>query len=167
MIAIIFLVILVVIAVMLIGMYNNLVQSRVRCDMAWSDIDVQLKRRHDLIPNLVEMVKGYAAHEKGPFENVAKFRSQAMQATTPESKALAENQLSGAEEFVCGGGELSGVEGVGRIHEAAGIAEPDGRFDTELAQLLQRGGEGFEYEDSGIPDQHSCRHVRVSGTAIF
>ena len=89
MIAIIFLVILVVIAVMLIGMYNNLVQSRVRCDMAWSDIDVQLKRRHDLIPNLVETVKGYATHEKGTFENVAKFRSQAMQATTPENKALA------------------------------------------------------------------------------
>ena len=96
MIGIIFLVILVVIAVMLIGMYNNLVQSRVRCDMAWSDIDVQLKRRHDLIPNPVETVKGYAAHEKGTFENVAKFRSQAMQATTPEGKALAENQLSGA-----------------------------------------------------------------------
>ena len=75
MIGIIFLVILVVIAVMLIGMYNNLVQSRVRCDMAWSDIDVQLKRRHDLIPNLVETVKGYAAHEKGTLENIAKFRS--------------------------------------------------------------------------------------------
>jgi LemA protein len=91
-----FLVILVVIAVMLVGMYNSLVQMRVRCDSAWSDIDVQLKRRHDLIPNLVETVKGYAAHEKGTFENIAKFRSQAMQATTPEGKALAENQLTGA-----------------------------------------------------------------------
>jgi LemA protein len=91
-----FLVILVVIAVMLLGMYNSLVQMRVRCDSAWSDIDVQLKRRHDLIPNLVETVKGYAAHEKGTFENIAKFRSQAMQATTPEGKALAENQLTGA-----------------------------------------------------------------------
>src|SRR5437764_12414584 len=96
MIAIIFLVILAVIAVVLIGMYNSLVQLRVRCDSAWSDIDVQLKRRHDLIPNLVETVKGYAAHEKGTFENVAKFRSQAMQATTPEGKAAAENQLTGA-----------------------------------------------------------------------
>ena len=92
---IIFLVILVVIAVVLISSYNGLVQLRVRCDSAWSDIDVQLKRRHDLIPNLVETVKGYASHEKGTFENIAKFRSQAMQATTPEGKAIAENQLTG------------------------------------------------------------------------
>src|SRR5690349_16806373 len=93
---IIFLVILVVIAVVLIGMYNSLVQLRVRCDSAWSDIDVQLKRRHDLIPNLVETVKGYAAHEKGTFENIAKFRSMAMQANSPADKAAAENQLTGA-----------------------------------------------------------------------
>jgi len=88
--------VLVVIAVVLISMYNGLVQLRVRGDSAWSDIDVQLKRRHDLIPNLVETVKGYAIHEKGTLENIAKFRSQAMQATTPEGKAIAENQLSGA-----------------------------------------------------------------------
>ncbi len=79
-----------------IGMYNSLVQLRVRADSAWSDIDVQLKRRHDLIPNLVETVQGYAAHEKGTFENIAKFRSQAMQASTPADKAAAENQLTGA-----------------------------------------------------------------------
>lgn len=88
--------IVVLILVMLIVMYNGLVQLRVRCDSAWSDIDVQLKRRHDLIPNLVETVKGYAAHEKGTFENIAKFRTQAMQATTPTDKAVAENQLTGA-----------------------------------------------------------------------
>ncbi len=79
-----------------IGMYNSLVQLRVRADSAWSDIEVQLKRRHDLIPNLVETVKGYAGHEKGTFENIAKFRSQAMQASTPADKAAAENQLTGA-----------------------------------------------------------------------
>ena len=93
---IIFLVILVVIVVVLSGMYNTLVQLRVRCDSAWSDIDVQLKRRHDLIPNLVETVKGYAAHEQGTFESIAKFRSQAMQAATPADRAAAENQLTGA-----------------------------------------------------------------------
>jgi LemA protein len=88
--------ILVVIGFVLVGMYNQLVQLRVRTDSAWSDIDVQLKRRHDLIPNLVETVKGYAAHEKGTFENIAKFRSMAMQASTPADKAQAENQLTGA-----------------------------------------------------------------------
>jgi LemA protein len=93
---IIILVLIVLAAIILIGMYNSLVQLRVRADSAWSDIDVQLKRRHDLIPNLVETVKGYAAHEKGTFENIAKFRSQAMQATTPADKAQAENQLTGA-----------------------------------------------------------------------
>jgi LemA protein len=96
MIALVILVIVVLILVFVIGMYNTLVQLRVRADSAWSDIDIQLKRRHDLIPNLVETVKGYAAHEKGTFENIAKFRSQAMQATTPADKAAAENQLSGA-----------------------------------------------------------------------
>lgn len=80
----------------LAGMYNSLVQLRVRTESAWSDIDVQLKRRHDLIPNLVETVKGYAAHEKGTFENIAKYRSMAMQATSPADKAQAEGQLSTA-----------------------------------------------------------------------
>ena len=96
MVAIIFLVVLILIAMFVAGIYNGLVQLRVRCDSSWSDIDVQLKRRHDLIPNLVETVKGYAAHEKGTFENIAKFRSQAMQASTPADKAVAENQLTGA-----------------------------------------------------------------------
>jgi LemA protein len=90
------LVIPVLIAFAGIGIYNGLVQSRVRCDTAWSDIDVQLKRRHDLIPNLVETVKGYATHEKSTFEDIAKFRSMAMQATAPADKAAAENQLTGA-----------------------------------------------------------------------
>src|SRR5690348_12224673 len=88
--------ILEVIAFLLVGMCTSLVRLRVRAAATWSDIDVQLKRRHDLIQNLVEMVKGYAAHEKGTFENIARFRSQAMQATSPADKAVAENQLSGA-----------------------------------------------------------------------
>ena len=84
----------VAILVVLAAMYNGLVQLRVRTESAWSDIDVQLKRRHDLIPNLVETVKGYAAHEKGTFEDIAKYRSMAMQATTPADRAVAENQLT-------------------------------------------------------------------------
>ncbi len=93
---IVLLVVIVGIVVLLAGMYNSLVQLRVRADSAWSDIDVQLKRRHDLIPNLVETVKGYAGHEKSTFEDIAKFRSMAMQATGPADRAQAENQLTGA-----------------------------------------------------------------------
>ena len=90
------LVVVVVLALIVAGMYNGLVQLKVRADSAWSDIDVQLKRRHDLIPNLVETVKGYATHEKGTFENVAKFRSAAMAATTPEERGQAEGMLTQA-----------------------------------------------------------------------
>jgi len=93
---IIILVLIVLAIIFLIGLYNSLVQLKVRADSAWSDIDIQLKRRHDLIPNIVETVKGYAAHEKGTFENISKWRSAAMSATGPEDRAQAENQLTGA-----------------------------------------------------------------------
>lgn len=91
--------------VILIGLwlwaaYNGLVRLKNQTDEAWSDIDVQLKRRYDLIPNLVETVKGYATHEREAFENVTKARSAAMGATTPEAKGQAENMLSGALKSV-------------------------------------------------------------------
>ena len=92
----VFVAILVVIGLIIGGMYNGLVQLRVRADNAWSDIDIQLKRRHDLIPNIVETVKGYAAHEKGTFENVARYRSAAMAATSADDRAQAEGQLTQA-----------------------------------------------------------------------
>jgi LemA protein len=86
---------LVVIVFILIGMYNSLVRLKVQVDNAWADIDVQLKRRYDLIPNLVETVKGYAGHEKGTLEAVINARNRAMTATSPGEKAAAENMLSG------------------------------------------------------------------------
>lgn len=76
--------------------YNSLVTLRVRVDEAWSDINVQLKRRLDLIPNLVETVKGYAKHEKAVFENVTEARSAVMSAKGPKETAKAENQFEGA-----------------------------------------------------------------------
>ena len=88
--------VLVLLIIVVIGMYNGLVRLKVQCDNAWADIDVQLKRRYDLIPNLVETVKGYAAHEKGTLEAVINARNQAMTATGPAEKAQAENVLSGA-----------------------------------------------------------------------
>src|ERR1700756_1353556 len=92
----IILIALFVIIVFLIGMYNSLVRLKVTCDNAWADIDVQLKRRYDLIPNIVETVKGYAAHEKGTLEAVVSARNQAMTAQGPAAKGEAEGMLTGA-----------------------------------------------------------------------
>jgi len=88
--------ILVAIVLWLIGSYNGFVTLINRTQEAWADIDVQLKRRYDLIPNLVETVKGYAAHEKGTFEKITEARSNAMNAQGIEEKAKSENMLSGA-----------------------------------------------------------------------
>src|SRR5207245_2568449 len=93
------LILLVIVAVVLllaIGMYNSLVRLKVQCDNAWADIDVQLKRRHDLIPNVVETVKGYAGHEKGTLEAVINARNRAMTAQGPAAKGEAEGMLAGA-----------------------------------------------------------------------
>ena len=89
-------IILVVVGLWFVGAFNVLVRSRNRVREAWSDIDVQLKRRYDLIPNLVETVKGYAAHESQVLENVTKARSMAMNAGSLADKGQAENMLSGA-----------------------------------------------------------------------
>jgi LemA protein len=91
----IILVILAVIVIYAIMVYNNLVSLRQKVSEAWSDIDVQLKRRYDLIPNLVETVKGYATHESSVFEDVTKARSQAISASGLHDKSEAENILSG------------------------------------------------------------------------
>lgn len=80
----------------LIGVYNGLIRLKNRVDEAWSDIDVQLKRRYDLIPNLMETVKGYAKHEDSVFTKVTEARSNAMQAKGQKAQAEAENMLEGA-----------------------------------------------------------------------
>ena len=95
-------VILVIVAIVLIAIaytiatFNGLIRLQNRADEGFSDIDVQLKRRHDLIPNLVETVKGYAAHERQTLENVTAARNAAVAATGPQAQAQAENQLTGA-----------------------------------------------------------------------
>jgi LemA protein len=89
------LIVAVLIVLWLIATFNGLVALKNKTDEAWSDIDVQTKRRYDLIPNLVETVKGYAGHESGVFEEVTKARAAAMNAAGPEDKAQAENILAG------------------------------------------------------------------------
>jgi LemA protein len=90
------LIIIAAIAIMAIGMYNSLITLRNRCDNAWSQVDVQLRRRYDLIPNLVETVKGYAKHESGVFERVTQARNMAANAQTVKAQGEADNMLTGA-----------------------------------------------------------------------
>ena len=93
---VIIVVLLVIIGIYLWATYNSLITLKNRVDEAWSDITVQLKRRADLIPNLIETVKGYAAHESGVFEAVTAARAATVNATTPAQASVAENQMQGA-----------------------------------------------------------------------
>jgi len=90
------LVVIAVVGLLLVAMYNRLVRARNRVDNSWSQVDVQLRRRYDLIPNLVETVKGYASHERGTFEDVTNARTRAQQAQGVEQQAQAENALTAA-----------------------------------------------------------------------
>ena len=85
-----------ILAVLVVGIYNSLIKLRNKCKEAWADIDTQLKRRYDLIPNLVETVKGYASHESQTLEKVVQARTMAMGAKTVKEKEQAENMLTGA-----------------------------------------------------------------------
>ena len=117
----IFLGIVAAIVAFLVMAYNTMVSLRRRADQAFADIDVQLKQRHDLIPNLVETVKGYAAHEKDTFDAVIKARNGAVAAKGPEAQAQAEQQLNGA---------------VGRLMALA-EAYPDLKANTNFLKLQE------------------------------
>jgi LemA protein len=93
---VIVLAVIVILIIWAVGVYNSLVSMRQRVNQAYADVDVQLRQRHDLIPNLVETVKGYAAHERGTLDEVVKARNAAMTAQDPAQQAAAENMLTGA-----------------------------------------------------------------------
>ena len=93
-------VVVVVIVCAIAGIYNNMVTKRNRIDNAWQNIDTQLQRRNDLIPNLVETVKGYAKHEQETLSAVVNARNAAVSATTPEAKMEADNVLTGALSLI-------------------------------------------------------------------
>ena len=92
----IILIVLAAVVVAVVAVYNNLIRLRVQCDNAWADIDVQLKRRYDLIPNLIETVKGYASHERKTLEDLVNSRNRAMSAQGPAAKGEAEGMLTQA-----------------------------------------------------------------------
>jgi len=116
---IIVLVVVVLLALLVLGSYNRIVRMRNQVDNGWSQIDVQIKRRADLIPNLVETVKGYASHERGTFDAVVQARSAQLSATTPAEAAAAEGPITAA---------------LGRIFALA-EAYPDLKADANFRQL--------------------------------
>ena len=120
------LIILVALVISIFFLYTNLVKLKVAADGAWSDIEVQLKRRHDLVPNLVETVKGYAGHERGTLESVVQARSQAMSAQGPVAKAGAENVLTGA---------LKSLFALSEAYPQLRAAENFGQLQSSLADI--------------------------------
>lgn len=117
---------LIVLVIVALYLYNSLVQLKVRAEGAWSDIDVQLKRRHDLVPNLVETVKGYAAHEQGTLDSVITARSRAMNAEGPAARADAENMLTGA---------LKSLFALAEAYPQLRAVETFGQLQQQLAQI--------------------------------
>jgi LemA protein len=121
--------IVVVVALLLVGLYNRLVRLRNRVDNAWAQVEVQLKRRWDLIPNLVETVKGYAAHERETFEAVTQARARAQQAQTPGEAAQAEGILGAA---------LGRLFAVAEAYPELQADENFRQLQTELAETENR-----------------------------
>ena len=140
------LIILAVIAVLFfygISIYNRLVKLRTMVQEAWSSIDVMLKKRHDLIPNLVETVKGYAAHETGVFEKVTEARANALNAQGVEETAKAEGEFEGALKSLF----------------AVAEAYPDLKANQNFAQLQQEQPAGLHYASFKLADGVSFVHI--------
>jgi len=117
---------LIAVVVVVFVLYNGLVRLRAQADAAWSDIDVQLKRRHDLVPNLVETVKGYASHERDTLQAVVDARSRAMSARDPGERAQAENALTGA---------LKSLFALAEAYPQLRAAENFGSLQRSLAEI--------------------------------
>jgi LemA protein len=142
--------VLVLIAGILIVLYNQLASLRVRADASWADIDAQLKRRYDLIPNLVETVKGYAGHEKGVFERVTELRSQAIAAQGPAEQAKMENMLTQALRSV-----FAVAENYPQLRASENFSQLQGTL-TEIEDKIQA---ARRYYNAVVRDYNTKVHV--------
>ncbi|UCF20061.1 MAG: LemA family protein [Gemmatimonadota bacterium] len=142
--------VIVVIAGIGIVLYNQLASLRVRADAAWADIDAQLKRRYDLIPNLVETVKGYASHEKGVFERVTELRSQAIAAQGPAEQAKAENMLTQA---------LRSIFAVAENYPQLRASENFSQLQGTLSEIEDKIQAARRYYNAVVRDYNTKVHV--------
>jgi LemA protein len=141
---------IVLLALWLMGVYNSLIRRRNQVDEAWSDIDVQLKRRYDLIPNLVETVKGYATHEKSVFEQVTLARSAAMGATDPMAKSQAENALAGT---------LKSLFAVAEAYPDLKASDNFGKLQDELSDTENKIQAARRFYNGNVRDYNTALQV--------
>jgi len=140
--------IIVVVALWVVAIYNGLVSMRQRVNQAFADIDVQLRQRHDLIPNLVETVKGYAAHERGTLDEVVKARNAAVAAQGPAQQAAAQDPLAGAIIGGAVGGIIGGAVGRGTGAAVTG-AVIGAAAGAAIASEGQRRASGYYWWHNG------------------
>src|SRR5512144_1280603 len=145
-IVIVLIAVLVLIGLIYLLSRNSIIGLRNRCDEAWSGIDVQLKRRHDLIPNLVESVKGYASHEKETFEKVTQARAAAMQASGPEEASKAETQLTAA---------LGGLRVVAEQYTQLRATENFQQLQRQISELEDEIQASRRIYNSKVPTYHT------------
>ena len=164
---IILLVVIVVVVLWAISVYNGLVAMRQRVNQAFADVDVQLRQRHDLVPNLVETVKGYAAHERGTLDEVVKARNAAVAAQGPAQQAAAENMLSGALRQLFALSEAyPDLKANAEFPAIADRADRSGKQDRRLAALLQQRGAGIQHRHPALPRRFVRRLVRFRAEGL-
>ena len=157
---IVIIVIVVLLVVWVISMYNGLVKLKNQVESSWAQIDVQLKRRIDLIPNLVETVKGYAAHEKETLEGVINARNKAMTASTVADQAAADNMITGALNKLFALQEAyPDLKANQNFLAPAGRAHRDRRSCGVRAAVLQRHRSEVQHEDRNLPDHDLRRNA--------
>ena len=160
--------ILAAIAVMVVGMHNALVRLRVQAENGWVDVDVQLKRRHDLIPSLVETVKGYAGHEKDTLEGVINARNRAVRAQGPAEKSQAEGVLGQALKSLFALSEAyPQLHAVESFNQLTVLVPRDRGRDPERAALLQRRRPRPQHQDRHLPIEPGRNDLRHHGTRLL
>ena len=166
--ALIVLAVIVVAALWVMSIYNGLVSMRQRVNQAFADVDVQLRQRHDLVPNLVETVKGYAAHERGTLDEVVKARNAAVTAQGPEQKAAAENMLSGALRQLFALSEAyPDLKANANFPGIAGGVERHREQDRGGPALLQQCGAGIQHQHPAIPCRVVCFLARFCAEGVL
>jgi LemA protein len=147
-----------VVVIIVIVLYNKLASLRVRADASWADIDAQLKRRYDLIPNLVETVKGYASHEKGTFERVTEMRAAAINAQGVAQQAQAENMLTQA---------LRSVFAVAENYPELRASENFNQLQDSLVEIEDKIQAARRYYNAVVRDYNTAVHVVPSSLVAF